>query len=372
MSRRGDNIHKRKDGRWEGRYKSGYKSNGDVKYSSVYARSYTECKNKLEQAKLSNTNHTTITTKLNFSNMLELWYDSNKIRLKRSTQIKYLNLIQTHIAPTLGEIKISQLSATTINAFLDEKLKEGGIKNGKNLSHSYVKTMAIIIEATINFAVAEGYCQPLSTPIYKPQTTSKEFEVLTLSEETKLIEFLKKNCSNASIGTMIALQTGMRIGEVCALRWKDVDLENDVIHIRHTVSRVNDENKIQKTKLILDTPKTNSSRRDVPICQELKKVLLDASEHKKSEFVVSNSPKFISTRTFDYQYRKLLENNDFKVVNFHSLRHTFATRCAKSGIDAKTLSKLLGHSNANTTLNIYVHPSLEIMKEQIDKVYCRV
>lgn len=369
MPRRGDNIHKRKDGRWEGRYKNGYKNDGTVKYSSVYGTTYSECKHKLEKAKTQPPSTKVTTSNLKFSDALSLWMESNRVRLKGATQTKYQNMIDTHIIPSLGGLKISQINSMYINTFLDEKINSGGIKSNDGLSASYVKTMAIIIEATIKFAVAEGWCAPLKTPIHKPTICKSEPTVLSKDTEKKLLRILLCEQSGVSIGTLMALNTGMRIGEVCALKWDDVDFQNNIIHIRHTISRVGDESSEQKTKLILDSPKTLSSQRDLPISDTLRRVLVTAYKNRNSMFVVSNNANFVGTRTFDYQYRNMLKSYNLPVVNFHTLRHTFATRCAELGMDAKTLSQLLGHATANISLNVYVHPSIDAMKQQINLLY---
>lgn len=369
MPRRGDNIHKRKDGRWEGRYKNGFTQDGTVKYSSVYAPTYTECKIKLEKAKQNNQYVNRKQSKFRFADILYQWFESNQIRLKGATEAKYLNIIETHIIPELGEIKISKINSMIVNSFLEKKLQCGGIKDKSILSPSYVKTMAIIIEAAIKYAVSEGLCPPLKTPIHKPTIPKKELTVLSESAESDLTQFLLCEESHVALGSLLALQVGLRIGEVCALRWCDIDFKNDIIHVRHTVSRVSAHSENQKTMLILDTPKTESSLRDLPIPSTLKDILWKAYLRRKSEFIVSDDLNFVGTRTFDYQYRRMLETNGIQIINFHTLRHTFATRCAESGMDAKTLSLLLGHSTASTTLNIYVHPSMEIMKQQIERVH---
>lgn len=369
MARRGDNIHKRKDGRWEGRFKNGVKSDGTVKYSSVYATTYTECKAKLTDAKSGANIIKMHHSEMRFSDVLYRWFYANQVRLKGATEAKYLNMINKHIIPELGGIKASELDATTVNLFLEKKLQTGGIKNKEALSPSYVRTMAIIVEASINFAVLEGLCSALKTPINKPSILKKELVVLSESEESLLTNVLVNEGSKAAIGTLLALQAGLRIGEVCALRWCDINFESNVIHIRHTVSRVAAHNNMQKTVLILDHPKTESSRRDIPMPTPLRNVLWTAYSQAKSEFVVSDTTSFVGTRTFDYQYKKLLKQNNMSVVNFHTLRHTYATRCAESGMDVKTLSRLLGHSSTTTTLNTYVHPSMEVAMHQVEHIY---
>lgn len=371
MARRGDNIHKRKDGRWEGRYKNGYRSDGSVKYSSVYASTHSDCKRKLILAQ-SNTEKVEKTLRHDklFSDLLRTWMYSNRVRIKGATEAKYSRLIESHIIPAIGGLKACQIDSSTVNNFLDSKLKTGGLKNKDALSPSYVRTMAVIIEAALNYAVMEGICNPLRTPINKPSVPKKDIKILSKQAEIALTEKLSCDSSLVSIGILLALQGGLRIGEVCALRWTDVDFEKGLIHVRHTVTRVPCPNSEQKTMLIIDTPKTISSIRDVPMPSTLHYILLRAYQNRTSEFVVSSSHSFVSTRTFDYQYRKLLKQHEIQPFCFHTLRHTYATRCAESGMDAKTLSQLLGHSSSNITLNIYVHPSMEVATNLLEHIFC--
>lgn len=368
MSRRGDNIHKRKDGRWEGRYKSGVKNDGTAAYSSVYAYTYNECKNKLEKAKANMLVPKSNYLDIRFSEVLELWLSTNKIRTKCSTENKYRYMIDLHIKPELGNYKVSCLTTTLINNFLQQKL-ENGSKNNEALSPSYVRTLAIIIESSLKFAVNEEFCKPLKNKINKPTIPKKELSVLTITEQNQYEYALKKNKTLASLGTLIALHTGMRIGEICALQWKDIDLTNDLIYVKYTVTRIKSYEQHSKTALIIDTPKTNSSNRVIPISSALKPILEDAFKYKKSKFVISETKQFIGTRSFDYKYRKLISDAGLKVVGFHTLRHTFATRCIEAGMDIKTLSEILGHASATTTLNIYVHSSLENKRKQLEKLY---
>lgn len=368
MSRRGDNIHKRKDGRWEGRYKCGVKDDGKTIYRSVYAYSYNECKNKLEKAKANTLISKSNYSDIKFSEILELWLSVNKIRTKGSTENKYRYMIDLHIKPELGSYKVSCLTSTVINNFLQQKL-ENGSKNNEALSPSYVRTLAIIIESSLKFAVNEEFCEPLKNKINKPNVPKKELYVLSVTEQNQYEYALKENKTLTALGTLIALHTGMRIGEICALQWNDIDLENNLIYVKHTVSRIKTYNQSTKTKLIIDTPKTNSSNRVIPISSVLKPFLEDALKNKKTGFVISETQEFTGTRTFDYRYRKLISDAGLKVVGFHTLRHTFATRCIEAGMDIKTLSEILGHASATTTLNIYVHSSLENKRIQIEKLY---
>ncbi len=368
MPRRGDNIHKRKDGRWEGRYKNGFKPDGSVKYTSVYDKTFLGCKKKLEIA-IQKTDKHLHSKDFNLSDLLYKWLNMRRIKIKGATELKYRNIIDTHIIPEIGRMKASEIDTSKINAFLENKIKNGRKKGSGPLSPSYIKTMAIILNAVIEFAAAEGLCKPLNSPIFMPIVQKKDISILKESEEARFLKALSAANCPASIGIVLALQAGLRIGEVCALRWKDVVFEQSFLRVRYTVSRVVSDLSDKKSVMQLESPKTPSSRRDIPMTDFLKSVLLKAYIERTSEFVVSKTSSFVNTRTFDYQYKKFLKENDLPIINFHRFRHVFATKCAQSGMDAKTLSIILGHSNASVTLNVYVHPAMSIIHQQINDIF---
>lgn len=163
---------------------------------------------------------------------------------------------------------------------------------------------------------------------------------------------------------------GLRIGEVCALTWDDVDFENEIIHIRSTVARIKNTQKVceYKTHLIIDKPKTKSSLRDIPIPSSLLPLLLKMRKKACSRYVISDKETFTSPRTFEYRYHELLDICDIESINYHALLHTFATRCVEVGVDVKTLSEILGHADVSITLNTYVHPSIELKRKQMEKL----
>lgn len=371
MARRGDNIRKRKDGRWEGRYKKGRNIDGSIIYGSVYGKSYFEVKEKLSSAttQSSNTKEKTTST-LDFCDVLSLWLSNNKVRLKGGTINKYQNIIDTHIVPELGRIKIHDITPTLINEFLSQKLVSGRIDGSGGLSSSYVRSIMLVITATLKYAVTEEMCPSLKTSINKPYIEKKEIQVLNIDEQKRLERVLSSELNEMNVGILISLHTGLRIGEICALSWDDVDLTRKVIHVRHTVVRVqNDDPKCNlKTRLVIDTPKTQASNRVIPICSSLLPTLLRLKENAVSRYVISRNISFVSPRTFEYHYHKVLRCGDIPSLNFHCLRHTFATRCIEAGVDVKSLSEILGHANVGITLNTYVHSSLEMKRTQLEKM----
>lgn len=370
MPRKGENIRKRKDGRWEGRYRNGFTAEGTYRYSSVYGKSYLEVKNKLLFIR-----HETACFQSNpfvekrLCEVLALWLATNQIKIKRSTAAKYSYMIDRHINPQLGTKKISSLSAPHINSFLFEKMQHGRLDGKGGLSASYVKTIAIIISSALEFAATEGFCQPFRGEIIKPTTRQKDIQILSVSAQQLLEQNALENIDETRTGIYIALYTGIRIGELCALAWEDVDLEAQVIHIRNTISRIRvDVARSSATRLIIDTPKTRAAVRDIPISEALLPVLEHMKSRSMSSYVISNQPDFLSTRTFDYRYKKVLNDIGIPKINFHSLRHTFATRCIEVGMDVKSLSRILGHSSVAITMNTYVHPSMDVIRVQLQKL----
>lgn len=362
MSRRGENIHKRKDGRWEGRFIQDRGPSGKAIYKSVYGRTYKEVRKKLFDAK---TNEFHESQELLFKELIHAWLDGNRIRYKKSTLTKYNYLIEKHIIPELGDLKAKEISAYQINSFLERKQTQGRIDGRGGLSTTYIRSITLIIKSVLNYGTEEGLCLPLKSTVYKPIPEKKELQILTPEEFVALKAYCCSEITDTSLGVLITLNTGLRIGEICALKWENIDLENQVIYVKNTLSRSKgmDEHWMWE----LEKPKTPKSVRIVPIPMSLIRVLRKYLPQAPEHFVLSGQSSFLCPRTFEYRYHKLLNNSGIPQINFHALRHSFATRCVEAGIDIKTLSELLGHSNVGITLNIYVHSSLEWKRAEIEK-----
>lgn len=369
MPKRGENIHKRKDGRWEGRYKKGVNDCGKTMYGSVYGKTYGEAKAKLLSVlKDGSMDNRGPSKEYRFQEVLFLWMANNRIRHKGATEVKYQYLIDSHIAPKLGQVKMSKLTAFAINSFLHEKLQSGRLDKRGGLSPSYVRSMMLIINSALQFAVNERMCQPLHSAICKPMPEKKKLQILNVLEQKCLETYLSCEPDFTKLGVFISLHTGMRIGEVCALTWENIDFTEKIIHVRATVTRVKNADGASGTRLIIDKPKTKSSIRDIPITSTLLSQLLTMKQHSFSRYVISEKDSFVSPRTYEYRYHKLLKQCGVSRVHYHALRHTFATRCIEVGVDVKTLSEILGHANVSITLNTYVHSSMDLKRKQIEKL----
>ena len=371
MSKRGDGIHKRKDGRWEGRYRKGRRPDGSICYGSVYGKSYTEVRNKMNRIlPVSDTPDVIKAGDWKFGDVLELWMANNRLRLKGGTIHKYQSLIDAHILPQLGHVRMSALTATRINHFLAEKLESGRLDQDGGLSASYVRSIMVVINSAMKYAVQEKLCMPLQSPIYKPASVRHEIQVLDLEQQRKLESYLNLDLEPSKIGILLSLHTGLRIGEICALSWDDIDFKNRIIRVRHTVARIKSASKDtgKRTSLVIDSPKTRASVRDIPISSVLLPKLIALEESSVSDYVISENQSFVSPRTYEYRYHRILSESGVEQVNYHVLRHTFATRCIEAGVDIKSLSEILGHSNVSITLNTYVHSSMELKRTQLEKL----
>lgn len=372
MPRRGENIRKRKDGRWEARIIKKYDSNGKALYVSVYGKTYFEAKKKQTdyQKNLGQLDAIVTEHEITFRECLFLWLSNNRIKLKEQTYAKYLYLIENHIIPTLGNIKIKKIECLTINRFLLEKSKNGRLDGSGGLSSSYLQTIYFIINSSLEFAVSEGLRSSVCGEIIKPikRVTTTELEILSIQEQSILEQHLYNSYSEQHIGILLSLYMGLRIGEVCGLRWSDIDFTEKTIHIKHTVERITNldrQSNESKTKLVLCNTKSISSNRIIPIPSNIFVILVKLK--KQDGFVIKGKTyEYTDPRTYQNRFHKCLSECGLRNINYHALRHTFATRCIEAGVDTKTLSELLGHANVNITLNTYVHSSLDHKRQQIE------
>lgn len=369
MPRRGENIRKRKDGRWEARYPKGKNEKGKTIYGAVYASTYKQAKEKRRQY-LENPPASSVGKKnMVFGDLLVLWMADNQLRLKASTRYRYQYLIDNHILPVLGSKSLDSITSTALNAFLSDKLEHGRLDGTGGLSPAYVRSITLVIHSALRYGMERGLCPVAGIKISKPPIPPRELSLLSPDQQAVLEKCLRKNMDETKLGILICLYTGLRIGEICALSWEDVDLKNKLICVRKTVSRVQSAaGAPSKTRLVLDTPKTTSSLRCIPICSALLPVLTSWVIREPGQYVVSGTSDFLNPRTYEYRFKKLLDTCQIPRINYHALRHTFATRCIEAGMDPKSLSEILGHANISITLNTYVHSSMELKRVQLEKI----
>ena len=319
-------------------------------------------KNRSDSFCISNQNYV-------FSNILTEWLKENSINTKKSTKDKYSRLINQHIIPELGSYHLSDLSPEIVNSFIEKKIRTGRLDKEGGLSPSYVRTMSIIIKSATEYAIKNNFCDPIHFNIYKPKPEKKVYSILSENSFNQFSEYLSAKICPVNLGILLSMYAGLRIGEVCALKWSDIDIDAKFLHITSTITRISNTNESSATKTILkiDNTKTIAGTRNIPIVSNLIKPLEEFVTHK-SYFLLTGTESFMSPRTYENKYHKALNDCGIKPVNYHILRHTFATRCIQKGVDIKTLSEILGHSDITTTLKIYVHTSPEQKLAEIEKI----
>lgn len=358
-----ESVYLRKDGRYEIRYHYGYKEDGTSNYRSVYGSSEEEViKNyKLKMEELFSKNDLLIFDKSYVGYDINAWLDNSKIKNKKSTYSNYQYTVKARIIPKFAKVKKKAISLEIINKFTAELLAEG-------LAEKSVKDILIILQQILKNG-------GINLKIPMPKVPKTEIQILKKDEQAKLEKELLVNLNTTSFGIYFCLYTGLRIGELCALQWKNIDLDNKKLYVKRTLVRIKnpDEQAKKKTIVIIDEPKSSSSIREIPIPDFIIPMLKKLSENVTTEtFLVSGTTKFIETRTYFNRYKNIISNIELDDYNFHALRHTFATRCIENGCDPKTLSEILGHSSVKITLERYVHPNYEnkvLMMNQLKPFY---
>lgn len=369
MSRRGENIHKRKDGRWEARVIT-KQINQQTKYKSVYAHSYSELKNKLHKLDISKVDLDC--NKILFNQVAKDWLNSTKHTVKQSTYSKYYNIVEKHIIPYFEYLKTTDIDNRILQGFITEKHQIGRLNKKGGLSAKSVHDIYSIMILIIKFAEKNKYIRHFDYEIDLPKVEEKFCDILSDTDKRKLEQFMRLDTDLKKVGILLVMYTGIRIGELCALKWSDIDLENGFINITKTLQRIKntDENSKQKTKIIIDKPKSQKSIRKIPLQSFLIETLSELkNNYSENAFLLTGSEtKFTEPRAYEKTYKKYLKECHIPNIKFHALRHTFATNAVEKNFDTKSLSEILGHSTVRFTLDRYVHPSDKIKRENMERL----
>jgi len=360
MARKGFNIYKRKDNRWEGRFKR--PDTGKLGY--VYGKTYNEARKKV----MDSLKEPIVTRKCGFTvkELFELWLCRVRHKVKDSSYANYLTKLELHIFPAFGSVNFDALTSKHIDDFVHEKLSNGRIGGGR-LSVKYVSDMVVLFKSLGKFAEREYGCNNPIKNASSPKTRRKELIIPPKNEQKALSDYLLKNPTPRNLGILLCLFTGIRLGELCALRWADIDFSEKTVAINKTVQRVKRFDGKSRTELVINSPKSEKSNRVIPLQGFILKLL---SKQKKSPncYILSGTDKLIEPRLMQYYFESLLKKAKLPSINFHSTRHIFATNCLAYGFDVKTLSEILGHATVELTLNRYVHSSKERQRECMEKL----
>ncbi len=297
------------------------------------------------------------------SEMIDLWKTDKKNYVKKSTFSAYVLLIENHLLPTFGDKH--EVQESDVQNFVLQKLEAG-------LSQKTIKDILIVLKMVLKFGAKNKWITYEPFEIQYPTIRENQhIEVLSRTHQKKIMSYIQEHFTFRNLGILICLSSGMRIGEICALTWEDIDTDNGIISVNRTIQRIYViEDGIRKTELILDTPKTKNSIREIPMNKDLIRLIKPIKKIvNPSFFVLTNDAKPTEPRTYRSFYKGLMCHLEIPELKFHGLRHSFATRCIESNCDYKTVSVLLGHSNISTTLNLYVHPNMEQKKKAIEQMF---
>ena len=352
MGRKGENIYKRKDKRWEGRYIVSYNAEGRAVYKSLYGRTYTEVKLKMknhikpEKSKPVN---------ISLASWTESYLQSQESRLKESTARIYKRYLDEFIKPFFGSMDLRKINKDLLQAF---------VYSLSELSPSTVKGVFSFLRESLKKANKDEYIAPVWLDIELPKIKRSEVEVFTRGEQNKIEQSLDFEERPNDIGILLCLYTGLRIGEVCGLKWSDIDFAAGDMFVKRTVQRMTVDGKSVLKEL---PPKSEASRRKIPIPSCIMEQLSEAKKRSGSRYVLNTNFHITDPRTFQYQYKKTLERAGVRYANAHTMRHTFSVRALELGFDIKTLSEILGHSDASITLKTYAHSLDEHKRKSMEK-----
>lgn len=364
MPKQGKNIYLRKDGRWEGRYPKGRKD-GKILYGYVFGKSYEEASQKLDEASRQ-LNAAKPCASESFESVSEEWLQVLAPELKASSIAKYSNTMHSYLTPKFGTQDISDISRSDIMLFSKDLLTSGGIK-GKGLAPKTVNSTLSVLKNIFEYARREKNFPVAEITDISVKQPQKPMRILTRNEQQRLSQFLLDDLSPCHLGILLCLYTGLRIGEVCALKWDDICISEKYLHVHKTMQRIQILGLPEKkTKVIIQAPKSDCSIRTIPIPCEMLNILLSSQKSADAFLLTGLVHSYMEPRSMENHFKAVAKKCDISNVNFHALRHTFATRCVELGFDVKSLSEILGHASVNITLNRYVHPSMELKQKNMD------
>lgn len=291
------------------------------------------------------------------------WKEYKRPYVKQSTMAAYVLILENHILPTFGED--NSLPEQSVQAFVLHKIESG-------LSTKSVKDILIVLKMVMKFGVKKEWMTYYEWDIkYPPSSENKVLEVLSVTNHRKILNHIQSHFTFMGLGIYISLSTGLRIGEICALKWSDINVTDGILNVNRTIERIYIiEGEKKHTELVINSPKTKNSCREIPMNKELLGMLKPLKKVVNDDYyILTNDERPTEPRTYRNYYKRLMEKLDIPKLKYHGLRHSFAIRCIEVGCDYKTVSVLLGHSNISTTLNLYVHPNMEQKKRCIDKVF---
>lgn len=352
----GNNIYLRKDGRWEGRRRTGTK-NGRTFYRYVYAGSYEEAVLKLAQLDVGREETETMREETSFRHITNEWMELKKPQIKPASLSTYTNIINTYLIPSFGDRSVSDISRAEFAALAGRLLKCGG-REQQGLAAGTVNTILTVAKSILRYASQEKGLPTADIRGISVKQAKSDPPTLSKEEQETLVRWLFGNLTPCNLGILLSLYTGMRLGEICALKWKDVSREDQSVFVHQSMQRIRRTGE-NRTEVVVQSPKSASAIRRIPVAEGMANLLASNRKEDDAYLLTGGAQRFMEPRSLQRQFKKTLHECGLEDVNFHALRHTFATRGIEVGFDPKTLSAVLGHATVSMTLNRYVHPSME-------------
>lgn len=295
------------------------------------------------------------------------WLEILKPELKESSVVKYANILDCYLLPKFGSTKITDISRKDVSSYCSSLLTAGG-KKKKCLSPKTINGILSVLRNIFDFAAEEKNLQVAVIDNISMRQPQKAMRVLSRAEQYAISKYLCQNLTPCNLGILLCLYTGLRIGEICALRWEDISVKEHYLHVQRTMQRMQTfDNSEKRTCIRISTPKSECSVRTIPIPEDIFR-LLAADIGNPDSYLLTGSSHYIEPRTLQNRFKVILAQCGISGVSFHTLRHTFATRCVEVGFDIKSLSEILGHASVSITMNRYVHPSMELKQKNMNKL----
>ncbi len=365
MSKRGENIFKRKDGRWEARYVKSREVSGKIRFGYCYGRTYREAREKAARCKAALVSGVTQPAcgQRRFSFFCEEWLRDQRQRVKESSYAKYSSILALHILPKLGACPPLRFSTGLVDGFRQELLDEG-------LSAATVRDTLVVLRSVLKHAAASYPGTFPAVEIRYPKEPKKEARVLSLEEQRRFMACLREDMDECRLGILLALLTGLRVGEVCALRWEHICLKDKLLRVEGTMQRLQNVGSEEpgKTKVVIGQPKSESSQRTIPLPDSVAALCAQFDPGDPEAFLLTGTRAFMEPRKLQRRLKKLTDACGLEGVHFHTLRHSFATRCMEVGFEIKSLSEILGHASTSITLDRYVHASMEVKRDNMNRL----
>lgn len=373
MARHGENIRKRKDGRWEGRYPKG-KKDGKPVTGSVFGKTYQETKEKLITAKAALTNPPKPATAqsetkvpLSFGTAAEEWLNATKPTLKDSTFSRYRTALDRHLFPEFEDKVVTEIRRDDISGF-SSRLLASGDDEGKGLAPKTVSAILSVMKNVMDYVRLVKGLTVVSFDGLAVKLPQKQLRVFSLYEQETLNIYLLEDLSPSNLGILLCLYTGLRIGELCALKWGDISFNQQTLHVVRTMQRIQKpDGNGHKTQVVITPPKSDCSVRDIPLPDDVFQILTERRQPDGCFFLTGQKESYIEPRTMENRFNKVIEACGITQATVHTCRHSFATRAVELGFDIKTLSEILGHASVAITMNRYVHPSMQLKQQNMNK-----